>query len=322
MGKIAEHIQAERESARPVIEEYAPQLRTLANQVRELDPELAQTMADLADGHARGFNNLRAYIEERITDAQSAAEFSKAIDDAATEAGREAGIAEPAQPGPEEREAEGVLPGFARALEEERAAAGRYQGERLTEEINRPAESIEARAGEIERTSPLFRSTAASPQEEMFGAQPEREPTLAERRTQIDKRMAELEERDRVIAAGRPAPQGDIFDLVAAPEKPEAPGTLSANPVFDPAAWKAAFPAAGKAIRKFDDTTLSEGDLQKGIMREQTGELARKKAQLYTALDRQVKAWDKRSFNDQIDFILREQHGETQPNSTDQAIAD
>jgi hypothetical protein len=106
LERAATHIQNEHESARPVIEEFAPQLRSLADQVRDTDPELAQSMVDLAEGHTRGFKNLRQYIEGKITDAQSAAEFSRAIDEAAAEARSEAGVEEAAQPRGATREAE------------------------------------------------------------------------------------------------------------------------------------------------------------------------------------------------------------------------
>ena len=64
-----------------------------------------------------------------------------------------------------------------RAVREQAEGAARVQGERLTEQINRPAESIEAAAGEMERRSPLFRGTEASPQKEIFEGKTEpREP--------------------------------------------------------------------------------------------------------------------------------------------------
>src|ERR1700730_17789138 len=106
LERAATHIHNERESARPVIEEFAPQLRSLADQVRDTDPDLAQSMVDLAEGHTRGFKNLRQYIEGKITDAQSAAEFSRAIEEAASEARGEAGAEEVAEPGGRARERE------------------------------------------------------------------------------------------------------------------------------------------------------------------------------------------------------------------------
>src|SRR5579859_6824229 len=106
LERAATHIQSERESARPVIEEFAPQLRSLAGQIRDTDPDLAQSMVDLAEGNTRGFKNLRQYIEGKITDAQSAAEFSRAIDEAAAEARNEAGVEEAVQPRGATRETE------------------------------------------------------------------------------------------------------------------------------------------------------------------------------------------------------------------------
>jgi hypothetical protein len=201
LERVATHIQNERETARPVIEEYAPHLQSLAVQIHDIDPDLAQTLHELASGKAVGFTNLREYIEGKIHDAETAARFSEAVEDAAAEARGEAGIEEapghgdgareesggdeetpgesahpvesrgeidfePSQPlNPEE---EGVLPGMGTAVREQREAAGREQGRQLTEQANRPPESIEARAGTMEREAPLFRGTEASPQKELF----------------------------------------------------------------------------------------------------------------------------------------------------------
>ncbi len=170
VGKIAEGIQAERESARPVIEEFAPHLRGLAGQVRDVDPDLAQSMLDLAEGKAVGFRNLREYIEEKIHDAEAARLFSQAVDEASEQAAEPSSVEEPAGLAGEPRSAEGILPGLEQAVAENHRAAGRHQAEQLTERISRPAESFESAAGEMERASPLFRGTEASPQREIFGA--------------------------------------------------------------------------------------------------------------------------------------------------------
>jgi|GEM_PF-6067428 hypothetical protein len=103
LERVATHIQNERESARPVIEEFAPQLWDLAGRVREVDPDLAGTLQSLAEGKAVGFNNLRAYIQGVIHDAEGAALFSDAVDEAAGEStgveetSRLAGEARPAE---------------------------------------------------------------------------------------------------------------------------------------------------------------------------------------------------------------------------------
>jgi hypothetical protein len=106
LERAATHIQNERESARPVIEEFAPQLHSLAEQVRDTDPELAQTMQDLAAGKTIGFRNLREYIQGKIDDAQTAARFSRAVDEAAAEARDAATAEEVAQPRDTARERE------------------------------------------------------------------------------------------------------------------------------------------------------------------------------------------------------------------------
>jgi hypothetical protein len=66
-------------------------------------------------------------------------------------------------------EEENTFPGMENAVEEQRTGAARVQGERLGEEANRPLGSIEQAAGEMERTSPLFRGHG--PQNELFGTE-------------------------------------------------------------------------------------------------------------------------------------------------------
>ena len=52
------------------------------------------------------------------------------------------------------------------------------RGERLTDEANKPLGSIDRAAGEMERRSPLFRGTEASPQRELLGE--ERKPKVGD----------------------------------------------------------------------------------------------------------------------------------------------
>jgi hypothetical protein len=249
LERAATHIQNERESARPVIEEFAPQLRSLADQVRDTDPDLAQTMQALSDGKVVGFRNLTEYIQGKIDDAQTAAAFSRAVDEAAAEARESAGVEEAAQPGGATRERESapaselargdidfqplpepqpinpqevedmsralgrritaeelpgirrrleaernveaglrgerrdvagevreehrtrlergeILPGMETAVREQSEAAAAEQGRQLSEQANRPPESIEEKAGRMERESPLFRGKG--PQGELY----------------------------------------------------------------------------------------------------------------------------------------------------------
>ena len=48
-----------------MIEEYAPHLQSLAVQIHDIDPDLAQTLHELASGKAFGFTNLREYLRGR-----------------------------------------------------------------------------------------------------------------------------------------------------------------------------------------------------------------------------------------------------------------
>lgn len=65
----------------------------------------------------------------------------------------------------------GIIPGMEEHVARQNEGAARVRGEDLTREANTP-KSIEAGAGEMERNSPLFRGTDASPQKEIFGNAP------------------------------------------------------------------------------------------------------------------------------------------------------
>jgi len=54
-----------------------------------------------------------------------------------------------------------ALPGFERAVAEQRDAAAAERGHELTKDLNHPQGDIEKTAGETERNSPLFEGSAA-----------------------------------------------------------------------------------------------------------------------------------------------------------------
>lgn len=172
VGKIARGIEGERLAAEPILKEYEPKLRDAAANVKNVDPELSQALTDIADRKMRvGATGLKKFLEEKLDDASQAAEFSKAFDEAtgeATETAEAAGSSDQPREPLSEKEIEGALPGMSGHIREQQAAAGTEQARKLTEHMNRPAESIEGKAGEMESRSPLFRGTAASPQNEMF----------------------------------------------------------------------------------------------------------------------------------------------------------
>ena len=180
LQRAAEWEQAARESTRKTANEIAPDLGDLIEKTRGVDADLAAQLEQLRDGKI-ALDSSREWVQNVITDARAAAEFNSALDELAA-AERES----PESPAPggraagEAREESGeTLPGFASAVEEQRRAAGELQGERLTEKLNQPPESIEAAAGEMERTSPLFRGTEASPQREIFKSDDEKPGTLS-----------------------------------------------------------------------------------------------------------------------------------------------
>jgi len=60
-----------------------------------------------------------------------------------------------------------ILPGMEEHVEKQKSAAAIVQAESLTKEMNTP-KNVDKAAGEMERKSPLFRGTPASPQRELL----------------------------------------------------------------------------------------------------------------------------------------------------------
>jgi hypothetical protein len=87
VGKIAQGIQAKRGTSQSLLNEYGPQLLASAYMADYSDPELAQSMRDIAGGlSTRGIKNLREYIDSKITDAPTSKQFKDEFDKAAAEA--------------------------------------------------------------------------------------------------------------------------------------------------------------------------------------------------------------------------------------------
>lgn len=204
VATVAEQIQREKESAAPVIAEFAPKLRSLSDEIDGNDPDLSELLKQVASGDGRGFRNLRQYFEEKVEHGERARDFFKSIDDTAAEArqagspestdeagglrertggelaeGTEAHTTERASQGSEfftpetvktkaRAEEQNALPGFESAIDEQRAGAERVRGEQLSGEARRPLGNIDEAAGEMERRSPLFRDSEANPQRNLL----------------------------------------------------------------------------------------------------------------------------------------------------------
>jgi hypothetical protein len=179
MHAAAREVTRQREQARPIIEEYRPELERLAGSLADADPDLARTLTDIAAGRYSS-RNVRQYIEEKLTDAQTAARLSLASDKASVEESHRdvlgarpqesAATEEPPARQQPPAVARNILPGMEEAVARQKEAAGVFQGEKLTAELRAPLEKPQ---GEIEK-SPLFRGTEAVPQKEMFA--PVKEP--------------------------------------------------------------------------------------------------------------------------------------------------
>src|SRR5437868_11299842 len=157
-------------------------------------PQLSEILTSIANGENSATNNLRSYVQEKINDARSAAQFNKAFADLgdaipegvpesapdddrlrAEETGRsQENLSEPDQgvtdyelrrsrapQRPQTEEA--FFPGFEQAVKDQHAAAAKLQGEQLTERLNRRPKSIESAAGQMESKSPSFRGVPMRP---------------------------------------------------------------------------------------------------------------------------------------------------------------
>ncbi|HZP33896.1 MAG TPA: hypothetical protein VFB23_11105 [Candidatus Acidoferrales bacterium] len=211
VSRIADGIVRERRASSEIVAQEWPDIRETIERVAEIDPELARNLTELSEGKVTlAPDALREYIREKVADATQATQFSDAFDAAIDEA-RQAGAAPPGatdeglhgeaseNAGPATSPSElsasrtgispaeklGVLPGFDAHIRAQREGAARVQGEQLTERMNRQPESIEPAAGEMERLSPLFRGTGASPQNEMFAAGQQNTP-MAEQKPTIE----------------------------------------------------------------------------------------------------------------------------------------
>lgn len=85
------------------------------------------------------------------------------------EAGAGRGEAAEAPAGKPEDSVEPTLPGMEQVPAERAEANAEQQGKDLTAKLTEPPKSIEAKAGDIEQHSPLFRDTEANPQGNIFG---------------------------------------------------------------------------------------------------------------------------------------------------------
>lgn len=327
---VAEHIQREKESAAPVMAEFAPQLKSLADEIDGHDLELSDTLTHLANADGRGFTNLRQYVEQKVTDATQAAQFYRLVDAAAKEA-REASVESAPRPSSEVRKETGAgqqaLPGLESAIKEQKTAAETVRGEKLTEEAKRPLGNIDQAAGEMESKSPLFRGTGASPQKEIFGneALSAISKTIAASETSAGQTV-KFQGRKGTIHAVRGnkvgfQPRGgetiQYLDSDAqvepvaekAPEKPaptEAPEkpsligvTAHSNPLFDPEVWKASL-----------GYLKPSGAAGQPNLRARTGELARNQAVLQEKLKKERARWRGRSDADMLAFADLVENGE------------
>lgn len=187
LNEAGRHIVRMNEYAKPVLDEVGPELEEAAKSVDTDEPELAKTLRDIAAGKWNTVKNLRKFIKENLDAAKAfdtsifEAESEEVSRSASGSSESSGGASEEEKPQPVELGPQKTIPGLESAVAENKKQAAVELGRKLTDKINEPAKSIESAAGEMETLSPLFRGSAASPQNEMFrpGGNPT-EPTTAE----------------------------------------------------------------------------------------------------------------------------------------------
>jgi hypothetical protein len=73
----------------PIIDQHAPDLIALSQDVRRLDPGLADGLSDIADGKLHRSADLQAFIDENIPEPKAKAELTKLVADYAAESADE-----------------------------------------------------------------------------------------------------------------------------------------------------------------------------------------------------------------------------------------
>ena len=351
----ADYEQTSRRATTQIMREAAPDLDQLVASTRAVDPGLADILERAGNGqlgvYDGSLDQLREWVQSHTDEARSSSAFSDAVDALVDSADAEAsptpseGAGQQAPPGagPGERGAPGVLPGLEQAVQQEHAAAGREQGRKLTDEINRPPESIEAPAGEMERGSPLFRGTAASPQNEMFppklaelersgdeAEEPEAETKAPETETvEPSEVTAAPEGLKEEMAEGESEEEGEGEPRTLAQEALETPkqqardfkrpGAPPAEPTksaeLEPEHMREVMPTAMDRIDEMltegtPEEEITPGKKMKATIRKRGGEFARETAIARKALKPmldQLDGWTPEHSGDFINTIMRGQ---------------
>ncbi len=163
LTSAADYEQLSRQATANAVRSQIPDIDDLIEKVRGIDPEHAALLEQARDGKLSRYDDsldqTREWVQSNADEARNSVRFSDIVD-ALTDAAD-------ANLDPKGRrslklalalaayEGAGILPGLEQAVPDERTAAGREQARKLIDEINRPPESIEAAAGEMERGSPL-----------------------------------------------------------------------------------------------------------------------------------------------------------------------
>ena len=367
LTSAADYEQLSRQATANAVRSQIPDIDDLIEKVRGIDPEHAALLEQARDGKLSRYDDsldqTREWVQSNADEARNSVRFSDIVDALTDAADAEPGSQGPTQPqagaSPGSlREGAGILPGLEQAVSDERTAAGREQARKLIDEINRPPESIEAAAGEMERGSPLFRGTEASPQNEMFPprlaeleragdeAEPpeeEEEPEKGETENVAPSEVraapltlkeemeaaepSEDEERTEEGAPRKTLAQEALSEPARDFRRPGAPPRTPASPAeLKPEHMREVMPTAMDRINEMlaegtHEEKLTPEKRTKATLRENTGKEARKTAIVAKALEPLRRAADKWTPEQVTDFIDRVMHGRKQLTETGRQVA-
>lgn len=201
-------------------EEIYNRLSSRGGEIADILDEAARRLADRED-----VAGVKSDAYRRIREAVRRALEGAAAERASGREGISGSSREPQKTAPAadhtNHTVEPTLPGMERVPAERAEANAEQQGKELTAKLTEPPKSIESKAGEIEQKSPLFRESAANPQDSLFAEKrTDSAPTAALSDAQPKAREPEVPGPGaKNVSAGKETPGTHLSDLTAAVSK-------------------------------------------------------------------------------------------------------
>jgi hypothetical protein len=148
----------------------------------------------------------------------------------------------------------------------------------MQQKLSSPLGSVDKAAGEMERNSPLFQGSDASPQGDMFAA-------------------------ERAKAEATKVEQGKAAEGVSKEfKRAQELGETLFSGFADPELFRRLFPSVAQNFREWAGDAVTPEDTQRAMMRETRGKRDREEAVAFNALDNLRTEWGRRSRADSMAF--------------------